>query len=61
MRTLDVGVGKVVAKDSLHPATFRGANRVFRRVPHAALEAVRHNKVGLQTEYKGPNKREGGS
>jgi len=35
---------KVVSKDKLHPDTFKGADRKFKRIPYQRLAKQKHNQ-----------------
>ena len=45
-------VVKTLKASDVHPETFNGANRVFKRIPWREIEAKRHNKDRTEEEEK---------
>lgn len=48
---------RTLMKKEIHPELFKGANRVFKRIPWKKIEIERHNKVRSEEELQNQTKR----
>jgi nucleolar protein 15 len=48
---------RTLMKKEIHPELFKGANRVFKRIPWKKIEIERHNKVRSEEEIQNQAKR----
>lgn len=49
---------RTLMKKDVHPELFKGANRVFKRIPWKKIEIERHNKVRNEEEVQKQARRE---